>query len=125
MSVRDLEVLAAALDEQYVEPDDRLNADSFALVLREILFHYEHRYWQFTPAQAGQARFPDRLLGWLNNPGLLGSDAGTLLRLVPELQFVDRDDMITLYRAAFRGPIQRWLIDILGLTFSLSEADLR
>jgi len=125
MSVRELEELAAALDEHFVEPTERLNIDSHALVLREVLFHDENRYWQFTPATPGQPSFSERLLAWLNNKGLDSHDAGTLLRLVPELQFVDRDDMLTLYRAAFNGPIQRWLIDVLGLTFAMPANELQ
>jgi hypothetical protein len=125
MSVRELETLAAVLDETFVEPADRLNVDSHALVLREVLFHDEHRYWQFTPAQSRHSSFPERLVAWLTNDGLSNSDAALLLRLVPELQFVDRDDMLTLYRSAFAGPIQRWLMDILNLTFAIEEHELR
>lgn len=125
MSVRELGRIAAELDEGLVEPNERLDADSNALLLREILFHDERRYWQFTPTQTGHGAFPERLYAWLTNGALMEGDAATLLRLVPEVQFVDRDDMLTLYRAAFEGPIQRWLMDILDLSFALPEDELR
>jgi hypothetical protein len=125
MGLRELEELAADLDAAVVDPAERLGTRSNALVLREVLFHDEHRYWQFTPTQAARDTFVERLTQWLQNTGVTSSDAAILLRLVPELQFVDRDDMLTLYRAAFEDQVRRWIIDILGLTFSLPENELR
>lgn len=123
MSERELQQLAAELDDSTVEPEERLDTESFARLVKEIAFHSENRYWQFTPTQAGLRPFMDRLYRWVRNEGLTLDDTAVLLRVVPEVQFIDRDEMMALYRAAFSGPIKRWLFDVLSLTFAGPEAD--
>lgn len=113
----DLDAFCKAMDGQDHDPSKR--ARDWRLLtttLSEIRFHAQQRYWQFTPAYAGD--FERRLSDWVGNAGLRQRDRRLLLESVPEIQFVDRDDLMALYRAAFRGPIYRWLIDQQGLTFT-------
>jgi hypothetical protein len=124
VSERELQALANELDGAAVDPEQRLDRESFALLAREVWFHSEYRYWQFTPTQAGLQPFSQRLWEWLQNDGLTRDDIGALLRTVPEIQFVDRDDMMTLYRAAYDGPIMRWLMDVLEVRFALPLRDV-
>ncbi|MBU0768929.1 MAG: hypothetical protein KJ687_07550 [Proteobacteria bacterium] len=54
--------------------------------------------------------FPNRLREWLlSSPA--EDDRKILYELVPRLFFIGRKEIISLYRAAFNGPIARWLID--------------
>ena len=47
----------------------------------------------------------------------------SLLRLIPFLQFIDRDDMLALYRSALNGPIAQWLIELTDFHFDDQELD--
>lgn len=123
MSYRELQEIVTHLDSQESDPEARDRDESLGAVLNEIIFHAKNRFWQFTPTHFAAARFEDRLTAWVRNPELLERDVAVLLRLVPQIQFVDRDDMLTLYRAAFSGPIKRWLIDELGLDFSVESEE--
>ena len=121
----ELDAFVGQIDRTLHDPEARFREpqSSLADTLREIRFHAANRYWQFTPTYGSD--FEARLLRWLNNPGLDRDDRATLLRLVPELQFIDRDDMFALYRAAFTHQIVPWLFDQLDLDFTLSESELR
>lgn len=123
--LRDLQLLAIRLDSQDPDPETRLQQGTVGSVLAEILFHAGARYWQFTPTHYRTLRFEDRLWEWLDNAAVTDDDRITLLRAVPFLQFVDRDDMLALYRAAFVGPVTRWLMDQLSLDFTLPGSELR
>ena len=120
-----LDTLVADLDSQSADPETRYaeQVGSLGETLKEIRFHARTRYWQFSPAYA--AGFEWRLARWLNNRDLSPEDQRTLLRIVPELQFIDRDDMLTLYRVAFAQQIQSWLMDQTGLDFTHTPANLR
>ena len=121
----DIDQLIQRLDSAAYDPGVRYDSQlpSLAETLKEIRFHAKTRYWQFAPTYGGD--FETRLASWLNNPGLNAEDQEAMLRLVPELQFLDRDDMLTLYRTAFTNQISRWLMDQLELGFSGREADRR
>jgi hypothetical protein len=96
MHERDLQALVIALDSEDADPELRLRNGSIGSVLEEIIFHAQKRYWQFTPTLSDAPPFLDRLWNWLNNPDLTEHDVITLLKSVPALQFVDRDDMLAL-----------------------------
>ena len=118
----DLERFVMRLDGETLGLDaDTVAQRLLGSVLREIHFHARCRYWQFTPTYT--SAFMDRLAMWLSNGGLSTDDQRTMLQSVLHLQFVDRDDLMALYRAAFVGPIHRWLIDQLGLTFETNVED--
>lgn len=124
-TVRDLDELARALDSAFHDPEVRYGAQrrSVGETLKEIRFHAKLRYWQFTPTYATD--FESRVIEWLSNPGLEDRDRGALLDLIPEVQFIDRDDMFALYRVAFKQQISRWLMDQVGLNFAQGESALK
>jgi hypothetical protein len=123
MDYNELQKIVRDLDSVEFDPETRDSDGSLGAILTEIVFHADRRFWQFTPTNFGAARFEDRLAAWVNNPELLDGDIATLLRLVPQIQFIDRDDLLTLYRAAFSGPIMRWLLDQVDLDFGVDEAE--
>ena len=106
-----LDALAAELDGAEYDPEVRLNKSvpSYTGLLKEIRLHGKHRYWQFTPSYVED--FEAGLAAWVFNSRLRQRDQKALLRLVPEIQYFDRDDFIALYRSAFLEQITRWLID--------------
>ncbi len=61
--------------------------------------------------------FRERLAAWIQNVDV-DEDQQTLLRFVPWLLFFGREEMKTLYRAAFSGPIARWIIEQADLSLS-------
>lgn len=123
MNYGDLQRIVTELDSKEFDPEERDREGSLVAVLNEIIFHSAYRFWQFTPTHAGAARFEERLTSWLHNPELMERDVAIMLRLVPQIQFVDRDDMLTLYSAAFGGPILRWLLDEIDLDFSVDDEE--
>ncbi|MCY3818896.1 MAG: hypothetical protein OXH52_05965 [Gammaproteobacteria bacterium] len=103
-----LDDLTFSLDQASFDPAARPERTAREL-LKEIHFLADERFWQYTPAQL--RHFHVRLLDWLRNRSYSVDELRTLLELVPAIQFVDREDMASLYRAAFRGPIGRWIAD--------------
>lgn len=64
--------------------------------------------------------FWDRLRAWLENvPD--GDDRKQLFEFVPWLLFVGRRELEVMYRAAFSGPITRWIIDEASLDIAASD----
>ena len=116
--LRDLDAFALAVDRNASDPSRRPR-QSVAETLKEIRFHANLRYWQFEPCF--DERFENRLVAWLNNSGLTLADQEKLLRLVPDLAFIDRDDLTTLYRTAFSEQISRWIMDEEHLDFRDTE----
>jgi len=117
MSKQELEEFIRRKDSELVDPEERIISGTLSTVLKEILWHEQHRYWQFTPCPPTQPRFHDRLCAWVSNT-LSDEQIITMLRLIPHIQFVDRDDLLALYRAAFEGPITRWILDQASITFT-------
>lgn len=107
-NLQDLEKLVYEWETQQYDPETR---KPYGAVLEEIRFHGDHRYWQFTPALADRPTFEERLADWISNCWPNAVHQKILLQLIPHLQFVDRDDLIALYRAAFNGPIYRWIMN--------------
>ena len=120
--VTDLNAFAEAIDKGDYDPSAR-SSQSLGETVKEIRFHAEYRFWQFTPCYGDD--FEHRLLAWLNNPSLTVEDKVELLRLLPDVAFIDRDDMMSLYRSAFCDNVRRWVMDQEGLDFRLSESRLR
>lgn len=68
--------------------------------------------------------FWDRLRAWLENvPD--GDDRKQLFEFVPWLLFVGRRELEVMYRAAFSGPITRWIIDEASLDITASDFNQR
>lgn len=123
--IDNLDRFVAAIDDAAHDPAARhaTGQPPLASTLKEIRFRAKEHYWQFTPSYG--SNFEHRLVAWINNPGLSREDKVALLRLVPELAFVDRDDMLSLYRTAFSDQIKRWLMDQASLDFRLPTRRLK
>ena len=117
----DLDKFAERMDAAAHDPATR-QKPSLDATLKEIRFHAKIRYWQFTPCYGEE--FEARLARWISNDVLGDQDREALLRLVPELGFIDRDDMMILYQSAFSDQVCRWIMDQVGLDFTLTESAL-
>ena len=120
---QDLDNLAQQIDAREFNESMRLSGMPAAQVLEEIRYLAEMRFWQYTPTLS--ARFEDRLFDWLSRSDLELESVETLLRLIPFIQFVDRDDMLALYRSSLTGPIVQWLVEQEQVRFDDPEIDLR
>lgn len=78
----------------------------------------EKLYEDYEPCQF--ERFADRLDGWLSNLDD-DDDRKTLYRLLKQIFFVGRREFESLCRAAFHGPITRWLLDCAGIALDDSN----
>jgi len=81
-------------------------------LLNRISYMALKRYDEFQPAE--NAAYPDfwtRLAQWIENAQGNEEDQKILLRLVPELFFIGKEEFVALFKAAYNGPICRWLID--------------
>ncbi len=76
-------------------------------------------YEQYQPF-GGKALFWERLARWLQNLDTK-RDQQSLLEMVPWLLFVGLKEMEAMYRAAFVGPIARWLIDEAKLDITATD----
>jgi hypothetical protein len=76
---------------------------------------------QYAPTSGPYPTFNVRLRDWLGSAPL-EQDQQAMFRLVPKLFFVGQEEFTALYRAAFLGPLQRWLIDACGV--DLTKTDL-
>ena len=79
-------------------------------LLRFLTDELYHEYQPFSE----KPLFWERLARWLSNVKS-EVDQQRLFEFVPWLLFVGREEMATMYRAAFAGPITRWIIDEAGL----------
>lgn len=71
-------------------------------------------YWSYEPNKFGEHEFERRLEDWLRNVAT-DEDKKLLLRLLVELFYVGPDEFDELYRAAYQGPIARWIADKISL----------
>lgn len=69
---------------------------------------------QYLPTQDAHPEFSSRLRTWLDGASN-ERDQQLMLRLVYHIYFVGRDEFTALYRTAYRGPLIRWLVDMLNL----------
>jgi hypothetical protein len=79
----------------------------------------EKLYEDYEPCQF--ERFADRLDAWLSNLND-DKDRKILYLLLKQIFFVGRREFESLCRAAFHGPITRWLLDCAGI--ALDDADV-
>jgi hypothetical protein len=78
--------------------------------LRDLIrFLGDELYSQYEPF-IDKPPFWERIDRWVSNVRS-DSDQQTLLRLIPWLLFVGKEELNTMYQAAFCGPITRWIID--------------
>jgi hypothetical protein len=100
-----------------------MNGDHYNQLHQKIVFLQKHLYDQYVPAKGPEhLDYQTRLEQWLENT-TDDSDKRLLFELAPNLTFFTREDFIKLYQAALRGPIARWLIDILNVTLDSPDLD--
>lgn len=105
-----IDQLAAQFDQQEADPETR-STFAYGELLMEIRQHGRFRFRQYQPALYAAPTFEERLHSWLFNECLNDEDRKVLIQLLPQVQFIDRDEEAALHRAAFRGPVARWLTD--------------
>jgi hypothetical protein len=82
---------------------------SYVRLFDRISYLQRMLFSSYEPTKAAGSLFIDRLRDWLDN--LPEDDQKTLLQLVPKIFFIGPEEQGALCRAAFRGPVIRWLID--------------
>lgn len=91
-----------------------------ALLDLESVQYLGRRVWDdYEPAQFD--RFENRLDRWLHNVDN-ENDQLTLFRLLERLFFIGRPEFESLCRAAFHGPVTRWLIDQCDINIADADA---
>ncbi|MBA2882080.1 hypothetical protein HNR65_002414 [Desulfosalsimonas propionicica] len=87
--------------------------DEFIFLKQQIEYLAEKRFAEYQPAIAEYPDFLNRLVRWLNN---VKSDfeQQILFKLILKIFFVGSKEFNSLYRAAFNGPIARWIVEDLG-----------
>jgi hypothetical protein len=88
----------------------------YAVVLEDLLYHGEVRFGDYVQFSS-EGDFTFRLYKWLENVPTMDAKK-TLLWLASRLLFVDREQMLSLHRDAYRCKIVPWL------TTSFSIGDL-
>lgn len=91
----------------------------------EIEYLIANRFEQYIPTIGPEPDFRSRFVRWLGNGGLSEDDQKLLFRLVPHIFFLGREEFIALQRAAFLGPVHRWLVDETGLNFGDPDLDAK
>lgn len=85
-------------------------SDSELAATKSLLeFLSQELYGDYEP-YAEWPMFWERLGAWIQNV-LEEADQQALFRMVPWLLFFGKEEMKTMYRAAFAGPITRWVIE--------------
>jgi hypothetical protein len=88
----------------------------FISIFNRIDYLAERRFNEYQPTVGAHLDFRFRLRDWLNNvPSEL--DQKILFQLVPQIFFVGNGEFLASCRAAYRGPIMRWLIEQENLRF--------
>jgi hypothetical protein len=81
----------------------------------EVQYLSRRVYDDYEPSQ--YERFEERLDRWLHNMES-DEDRQTLFRLLNRLFFIGRPEFESLCRAAFHGPVLRWLVDQLEVSIA-------
>jgi hypothetical protein len=97
----------------------------FNSIHAEIEYLIAQRFEQYIPTIGPEPDFRTRFINWLNNTGVSEEDQKLLFRLVPHIFFLGREEFIALQRAAFLGPVQRWLVDEIALPFTDPARDTK
>jgi hypothetical protein len=79
-------------------------------IFNEIEYHAEKRFHEYHPTFGPRPEFFVRLRDWLDS-AVDEEDQKKLLQLVCHIFFAGIADFNALYRAAYQGPVKRWLVD--------------
>ncbi len=108
----DSTVVQSAYQWTLDEPD----GPDYQDILDQIEFRTES-YDEYLPTKGPFPRFDDRLVKWLNAASHEG-DRKIILRMVPEILYLNSDDFVSLYRTAYNELVLPWLIAIEGLNIT-------
>lgn len=75
-----------------------------------IRYLSENLYYDYEPALGAHPEFESRLNRWLNNH-TSEEYQKRLLKLVPNIFYLGREEMNSLYHTAFQSNVMRWLFD--------------
>lgn len=91
-------------------------------VAEKIEFLTERLFQQYTPAKGPHPSFRERLSNWLDG---VPDDVSkkVMLQLVTHIFFIGTEQFISLYQAAYHGPIKRWLVEQVGIQFLDPDAE--
>jgi hypothetical protein len=113
--------LTAKWDSELPNPPDSTSSGKYNSLHQQIEFFAKHHYNEYLPTlAASHPQFLDRLDNWLHNP-VTDDEKRLMLEYVPFITFLTSGDFGSLYEAAFRGPIARWIIELLGLALDDPE----
>lgn len=104
--------------------DAALGSDPELRRIEQLLdFLSQELYGDYEP-YAEWPVFMERLGAWVQN---VDNEAHqqTLFRMVPWLLFFGKEDMKTMYRAAFAGPITQWIIEKAAIPLGTADLDTR
>lgn len=99
-----------------LDPGKLTEASDYLAKLDRLLWFGENVWSNYLPSQHGHysPRYMARLADWVGNLSD-PNDQKLLLEYAGRITYLSREDMEALYRAAFEGPITRWIITQTGL----------
>jgi hypothetical protein len=104
-------------DAGYIDDDIELTS-KYLEILNRLEFLGKYEWSNYVPAESAvfEISFLDRLASWIGNVDST-EDQKLLLEYAQRISFFSHQDFISLYRAAYCGPITRWVITQAGLRF--------
>lgn len=119
MKISNIFDAVAKWDQSVAGESASLFSDLHAL----ITFRDRHSFSEYHPSIGPYPCFEERLLNWLNSVEDEEYQK-LLLRLIPEIFYIGRDEFVSLYRSAFNEFYLPWVIDKSGLDFTQHGFDV-
>lgn len=116
-----VEMMVQSWAQKHSASGDKARRDELKATLRRLRFLEKKLFAYYEPSLPPNPGYWQRLTDWL---GTFPSepDQETALNLAGELFFIGEKEIEAMHRAAYLGPIRRWLVDISRL--DLMAADL-
>ncbi|MCU6498049.1 hypothetical protein LPN04_09630 [Rugamonas sp. A1-17] len=107
--------------DEFSATGDLTKRDAIKRLLHQLSFLDGKLYYSYEPSRPPNESYLQRLQKWLDN---LETDADqqAAFKLAAELFYVGTEELEGLQRAAYTGPIRRWLVEQANL--SLSDVNL-
>ncbi len=99
------------------------NGEDYLSIERELRFLEDYLYYDFEPALNSQIRFNDRLNLWLDNVKE-ETFQKLLLKLVPKIFYIGREEFNCLYKTVFSSNIKNWLVECVVSNFETEDYNL-
>lgn len=113
-SIEEMDKALATAENHYPSEYERIESQIDYLASR---LYEDYEVTKYPPHH----QFHFRLRDWLNNVSVEDTQK-TLFELVPRIYFIGINEYLSLYHAAFNGPIARWLIDQENIDITQSNA---